>query len=336
MAEQALYWQAPLPRRVYRGAILHALSADEMIYFADGGLLVDEAGRIEACDAWEALLSQNALHDVEILEQAPGSLILPGFVDMHVHLPQMAVAGCQEKDLLSWLDTHIFPAEAQFADAGHAQTVSRWFFEALLANGTTTAAVFLTSHPEATQIAFETAEALGNRVIMGQNLMDCHAPTSLIRPTEQLLQETETLCAEWHGRDAGRLQYAWIPRFALTSTEALLTGIGQLRARYPAVYLHTHLSEQPGEIAAVKQAFSWARDYTEVYERFGLLGPKTILAHGIHLSDDELNRLQGCDAALAHCPSSNFFLKSGRFRLMDILSDWAWARMWAQGRSFPC
>jgi guanine deaminase len=312
--------QGELSRRAYRGAILHALSADELAFFPDGGLIVNEAGRIEACDGWEKLLQGGKLQGVEILEQAPGGLIVPGFVDMHVHLPQMEVAGCQEKDLLSWLDRHIFPAEAQFAEPAHAQAVSQWFFEALLANGTTTAAVFLTSHPEATQIAFETAERLGNRVVMGQNLMDCHAPSTLIRPTGQLLEETEALCRQWHGRDDGRIQYAWVPRFALTSTEALLKGIGQLRKRLPQVYLHTHLSEQSGEIAAVKQQFPWATDYTQVYEQFGLLGHKSILAHGIHLSSEELDRIKACDASLAHCPSSNFFLKSGRFKLMDILA----------------
>lgn len=310
--------------RLYRGSVLHALSEQELEYFPDGGLMVDANGRIDACGHWEALLESipqyQKLPGFEVVELPKGSLMVPGFVDMHVHLPQMEVAGCQEKDLLSWLERHIFPAEARFANAAHAQAVSEWFFEALLANGTTTAAVFLTSHPEAAQIAFEVAKQRGNRVIMGQNLMDSHAPDDLIRHTAQILAETEALCRQWHGQENGRLQYAWIPRFALTSTEELLQGIGELRARYPEVYLHTHLSEQPGEIAAVKAQFPWANDYTQVYEHFGLLGPKTILAHGIHLSPHELDRIQGCDASLAHCPSSNFFLKSGRFRLMEILA----------------
>jgi guanine deaminase len=310
--------------RLYRGAILHALSEHELEYFADGGLMVDANGRIEAYGHWEALLESipqyQKLPGFEVVELPRASLMVPGFVDMHVHLPQMEVAGCQEENLLSWLERHIFPAEARFSDAAHARTVSEWFFEALLANGTTTAAVFLTSHPEATQIAFEKARQLGNRVIMGQNLMDSNAPDALIRPTAQILAETEALCRQWHGQEQGRLQYAWIPRFALTSTEELLKGIGELRDRYPEVYLHTHLSEQPGEIAAVKAQFPWASDYTQVYEHFGLLGPKTILAHGIHLSPNELERIQDCEASLAHCPSSNFFLKSGRFQLMEILA----------------
>jgi len=303
--------------------MMHALSEQEVEFFPDGGLIVDEEGRIQACGHWDTLqglISEcQKVAGFEIVRFAPDSLISPGFVDMHVHLPQMEAAGCQEHDLLSWLERYIFPAEAKFSEPVHARQVSRWFFEALLANGTTTAAVFLSSHPEAVRIAFETAEQLGNRVIMGQNLMDCHAPSDLLRPTSEVLQETETLCQQWHERDNGRIRYAWMPRFALTSTEDLLEGIGRLRARYPQVHLHTHLSEQVPEIEAVRRQFLWADDYTGVYQRFNLLGANTILAHGIHLSGDELDRLQGCDASLAHCPSSNFFLKSGRFRLMEIL-----------------
>lgn len=303
--------------RAYRGAILHALSQNELAYFADGLLLVDTEGLVVACGPWAEL--KDTLHGVAITQCEPHQLIVPGFVDTHVHLPQMAVAGCQAPSLLEWLDTHIFSEEARFADADYARTVSEWFLSELLANGTTLANVFLTSHTGASQIAFETAARLGNRVIMGQTLMDKQAPDSLLRPADQLLRETESLCRQWHGANGGRIQYAWVPRFALTSSEELMSGLGELRRQHPTVYLHTHLSEQLGEIAAVKAQFPWATDYTQVYERFGLLGSRTILAHGIHLCDDELVRLKGLDASLAHCPSSNFFLKSGRFRLMDVL-----------------
>lgn len=309
----------PISPYAYRGRILHSLSADELVFLPDGGLLVNTNGTIDACEDWVRLEASGRLSGYEIRPLPPQSLITPGFVDMHVHLPQMEVAGCQEKDLLSWLERHIFAAESRFADDSHAQRVSRWFFEELLKNGTTTAAVFLTSHDKATSIAFETALELGNRVVMGQNLMDTNAPDALIKPAAQMLRETEAHCQHWHGQDDGRLQYAWMPRFAITSTEELLAGIGQLRRQYPDVYLHTHLSEQIPEIEAVKRQFPWAADYTQVYEQFGLLGERTILAHGIHLSDGELDRIQALDASLAHCPCSNFFLKSGRFRLMEVL-----------------
>jgi guanine deaminase len=309
----------PLKIRAYRGVILHALSLQELAFFPDGGLLVNQAGQVVACDHWEQLQASGALSGVTLAPLPADSLIIPGLVDAHVHLPQMAVAGCQAENLLTWLETHIFAEESRFEDDAYAQSISEWFFTSLLANGTTMAAVFLTSHPSATRIAFETAERLGNRVIMGQNLMDVNAPSTLLRPTRQLLQETEALCQNWHGKANGRIQYAWVPRFALTSTEALLAGIGTLRQEYPDVYLHTHLSEQLTEIEAVKLQFPWAEDYTGVYERFGLLGPRTILAHGIYLSDEELTRLKALEASLAHCPSSNFFLKSGRFRLIEVL-----------------
>lgn len=296
---------------------MHALSRDALAYFADGLLLVDAQGVIVACGPWEDL--KDTLHGVAITQCEPHQLIVPGFVDTHVHLPQMAVAGCQAPSLLEWLDTHIFAEEVRFEDEDYARAVSEWFLNELLANGTTLANVFLTSHPGASQIAFETAARLGNRVVMGQTLMDKHAPDSLLRPAAQLLAETESLCQKWHGVNDGRIQYAWVPRFAVTSSEDLLSGLGALRRQYPDVYLHTHLSEQLPEIAAVKAQFPWVADYTQVYEHFGLVGPRTILAHGVHLSDGELTRLKTLDASLAHCPSSNFFLKSGRFRLMDVL-----------------
>lgn len=314
-----VFHDLPQRRSAYRGAILHALSAEEVEFFPDGGLLVDADGKILVCGHWQTLERQGAVDGFEVVQLEPDALLIPGFVDTHVHLPQMAVAGCQEKDLLSWLDTHIFAEESRFAENSYAQQVSDWFFTELLANGTTLANVFLTSHLSASQIAFETVERLGNRVVMGQNLMDKNGPDTLLRPTAQLLAETEALCAEWHGRDTGRIHYAWVPRFAITSTEALLTGLGQLRQKYPDVYLHTHLSEQLPEIEAVKAQFPWTKDYTGVYEHYGLLDARTVLAHGVHLSDSELDRLRQLDSSLAHCPSSNFFLKSGRFRLAEVL-----------------
>ncbi len=308
-----------LNARAYRGRILHALSREELVYLPDGGLLVNDEGFVEACADWNELEAGGKLAGYEITTLPPHCLIIPGLIDLHVHLPQLEATGCQEADLLTWLERHIYPAEARFADEAHARTYSRWFFEELLRNGATTAAVFLTTHDKATRIAFETAEALGNRVIMGQNLMDCNAPSELMKPAAQMLAETEAHCQQWHGADNGRIAYAWMPRFAITSSEELLEGLGQLRKRYPDVYLHTHLSEQTTEIQAVCHQFPWTADYTQVYERFGLLGPKTILAHGIHLSDSELDRIQDSQSALAHCPGSNFFLKSGRFRLFEIL-----------------
>lgn len=309
----------------WRGKIIHAIDVEELQGFEDGGLLLDETGRIVACDDWRILEArgQTAPYANATSHLASEQLIIPGMIDLHVHLPQIAVTGCQADDLLSWLNTHVFREEARFADDDYARTLSRFFFQRLLAHGTTTAAVFLTSHPNAVEIAFQEALACGNRVVMGQNLMDAggSAPNALLRDTAVLPQETEALCQRWHNRDNGRLRYAWMPRFALSCTDALMQEIGQLRQRYPDVYLHTHLSEQVSEIEAVLSRFTGDADYTAVYERFGLLAPRTILAHGIHLNDDELARLCGYEAALAHCPGSNFFLKSGRFRWAEVLAS---------------
>lgn len=319
MKERASELESQRGPRAFHGRILHALDAESCASIDDGCLLVNADGIIEACGSFQTLESQGRLKDAPVTELTRNQLIIPGFVDLHVHLPQLDAVGCQADSLLEWLNRYIYPAEMHLADTGYARDLSTRFFKNLLANGTTTAAVFLTSHPEAVRIAFETAEALGNRAIMGQNLMDGNAPEPLIRPAAQILQETEDLYQRWHGKDSNRLQYAWMPRFALSCSEELLAGVGWLRRQYPDAYMHTHLSEQQAEIEEVKAQFPWARDYTDVYERLHLLGPRTILAHGIHLCDAELDRIRGNACALAHCPGSNFFLKSGRFRLMDIL-----------------
>ncbi|MEB3287850.1 MAG: guanine deaminase [Vampirovibrionales bacterium] len=315
----------------YQGAILHSIGkgADDIAYYPDGLLLVNARGQIDACGDRLQLSPQIDLsvYTLEVLSE--DQVLMPGMIDLHTHLPQYHVRGKQEKDLLSWLGRHIFPEEAKFSDPAYAKSVSDDFFKALLQNGTTTACVFLTSHRDATDIAFESAQAIGNRVVMGLNLMDTPSvpdayvsnasELSLLRQSQELLLDTEALCRKWHGRQDGRLRYAWMPRFALSCTETLLSATGDLRAKYPDVYFHTHLSEQPGEVEAVLRRFPWASDYTEVYDKFDLLGSHSILAHGVHLSDSELELLKKTQSGLAHCPGSNFFLKSGRFPLARVM-----------------
>ncbi len=303
---------------IYRSAVYHALSDSQGEYWPDGALVVDDAGCIEACGPWTEIEPRYRDADYSLTVFPRGHLIMPGLVDMHVHLPQIKVTGRQKPSLMDWLDEHIFPAETRFAEPPHARQVSRWFFHELLKNGTTTASVFTTVHTEATRIAFETAGELGNRVIMGLNLMDRNAPDFLIRPRDKLLADTEALYDEWHGRDGNRLLYAWLPRFAISCSDELLAGIGKLREKYPDAYMHTHISEQADEVAAVLEMFPQADSYTDAYGRFGLIGPRTILAHGIYLDDSELNRIRHAGASLAHCPSANFFLHSGRFRWFDV------------------
>lgn len=304
--------------KIFRGPLYHSQGPQTGVYHPDGGLVVNAHGLIDWCGPWTAL--KQPAPDVPLFELPPDHLLMPGFIDLHVHLPQLAETGRQADSLLKWLDEYIFKAESAFADRETATAMARWFFTELLKNGTTTAAVFLTSHPEATEIAFEMAHAMGNRVIMGQNLMDRNGPEDLLRPTQQLLAETEALAKRWHNADDGRIRYAWMPRFAVTCSNDLMRGLGVLRQKYPDIYLHTHLSEQTDEIAAVLELFPEAQNYTDAYGCFGLLGPRTILAHGIHLSDPELDTIHETHSCLAHCPGSNFFLKSGRFHLKEVMA----------------
>ncbi|MBY0405679.1 MAG: guanine deaminase [Cyanobacteria bacterium] len=311
-------------KQLLRGPIYHPLCEDRYAFWPDGALVLDETGNISACGPWESLSEtldlRPLIQDPTFRQLPPDALLIPGFIDLHVHLPQFTVTGYPSPHLLTWLETFVFPTESKFQDPILAEKASCWFFHELLKNGTTTAAVFLTVHPGATALAFEAAQAAGIRCVMGQNLMDQNAPHSLLRPTQQLLEETEQLCHQWHLKENGRLHYAWMPRFALTSSPKILKGISSLREQYPSVYFHTHLSEQPQEIQAVLSLFPKAKDYTDIYGSFYLLRDKTLLAHGIHLSESESQRIQSAGSSLVHCPSSNFFLKSGRFKQEQMKS----------------
>lgn len=310
--------QTTRKKRAFQGKIYHclgktpdAITGQEEIgyeYFQDGILVLDENGTIQVCGEKNEIKSKLDLSGYSITVLPDSQMILPGLIDLHVHLPQLNVTARQEDDLLNWLERHIFAEEMKFSDAVYARQVSDLFFKSLLSNGTTTACVFLTSHKKATEIAFESAKTWGNRAVMGLNLMDRNAPKALTPPVNTLMADTEALCQKWHGAAEGRLQYAWMPRFALSCSEVLLSGIGKLRRQYPEVYLHTHISEQLNEIDAVKQSFPWAKHYTDVYAHYGLLGPRTILAHGVHLEDIELDCLLKHEAGVAHCPSSNLSL----------------------------
>ena len=262
-------------------------------------------------------LSESLPKTVEVHQYDASHLLIPGLIDLHTHLPQWKVRARLEPNLLAWLDDHILPEEERFADVAYAQQVATEFFDALVANGTTTTALFLTSHPHLVDIAFKTAKQKGVRLITGLNLMDTEAkypgPASLSHPPEELLTITESLCQQWHNPQGGQSFYAWVPRYALSCSSRLFEGLGQLRQQYPDVWCHTHLAEQKNEVTEVLTAFSEASSYTGVYEQFGLLGPRTLLAHSIHLNKSELALIKKTNASLVHCPSANFFLKSGVF-----------------------
>lgn len=290
----------------YKGHIVSPLSASEYLDFRSGVLLVED-GKIVACG--EKLSIPSGYQVVDCGDK----LILPGMVDCHLHLPQVTQTGKSGEHLLAWLNRFIFPAEEKFADLTYATKIAHWFFDELAANGTTLANVFTTIHKDACDAAFATAQAKGIRVVMGKVMMDTNSPPALTEETAKSLAESEALAAKWHGADDCRLLYAFIPRFGVTSTPELLKGVGESWKKFPGSYVHTHLSEAREEIQFVATQFPSARSYLDVYRSFGIIGERTVFAHSIHLDDIDIDSISESRSSLAHCPSSNFFLKSGVF-----------------------
>ena len=309
-------------RQAYRAALLHMLEdparapPDEACAYHSDGLLIVEDGHIAASGAWADLAP--ALGDTLVTE-LPGRLITPGFVDAHVHYPQVDVMAAWGTQLLDWLTTHTFPAEQAFADRAHADAVAAFFLDQLLANGTTSALAFCTVHKTSADALFEAALARNMRLIAGKVLMDRNAPPGLTDTVETGRADTEALIRTWRGR--GRLGYAVTPRFAVTSTDAQLAMAGEIAAAHPDVLVHTHMSENPDEIARVGELFPDARDYLDVYDRFGLVGRRSVFAHCVHSDEGALRRLAKAGAAAAFCPSSNLLLGSGLFSLKHMMGE---------------
>jgi guanine deaminase len=287
------------------------------VEFPDGALVVDDGGLIRDLGAYDAVA---AAHPQEPCQDLRPCWILPGLVDLHSHLPQYEAVAMDGLPLLPWLETHIFPAEMRFEAPGVAARAARTYFQDQLALGVTTTVVYCSVHAEATHRAFEAAEACGIRGVLGKVMMDRNAPEGLVETTAASLAESEELCAAWHGRDGGRLQYAFTPRFAPTCTRELLQGAAQLAQRHGA-YIQTHLSENLQELAWVKELFPEARNYTDVYARAGLLGSRTLLGHGIHLAPEEREAIRAAGATIVHCPRSNAFLSSGIMPLRRWLQE---------------
>lgn len=239
------------------------------------------------------------------------ALIMAGFIDSHVHYPQTEIIGAHGAQLLDWLNKYTFAAEQRFADKRHARAVARAFLGECLRNGVTTAAVFCTVHPQSVDAFFEEAGKLGLRMIAGKVLMDRNAPEALRDTAQAAYDDSKALAAKWHGR--GRLMYAITPRFAATSTPAQLEAAGALRRELPDAYLQSHISENLAEVAWVKELFPERNGYLDVYDHYDLLGRRAIYGHGIHLTEAELTRMHETGTAIAHCPTSNFFLGSGCF-----------------------
>jgi guanine deaminase len=272
--------------------------------FRPGHWLLAEGGRIVAVQA-EAPGEGWPRHD------HAGRLVLPGFVDTHVHSPQIDVIASYGSELLDWLSMHTFPAEARHADGAHAEAAAAHFLDALLAHGTTSAVVFPTVHAGSVDALFAAAEARGMRVIAGKVLMDRNAPADLVDDVASAERDMEALIARWHGR--ARLAYAVTVRFAPTSSREQLALAGRLCRADPSLYLQTHVAENRAEVRWVHELFPEARSYLDVYAAVGLLHAKSVFAHGIWLDDADRAAIAAAGAQIAHSPSSNLFLGSGLF-----------------------
>ena len=295
----------------YRSSILHCLddplATDGVEYLEDGMLLVDE-GRVVACGpAVKFNDEQTPVTDLR------GKLLVPGFIDCHVHYPQIDMVASYGTQLLDWLERYAYPAEARFADADHAEVVAQRFVDLLLRNGTTSALVFATVHPESVDAMFTAARACRLRLVTGKVLMDRGCPDKLRDSAESAYRESKALIERWHGVD--RLGYAITPRFALTSSAEQLAAAGKLAGEHPDVHVHTHLAENRAEIAAVAERFPNARSYLDVYDHYGLLRERSVFAHCLHVDQQDRKALALANAAAAFCPSSNLFLGSGLFDL---------------------
>lgn len=236
-------------------------------------------------------------------------LILPGFIDAHVHYPQYRMLAAPGHDLLDWLNRFTFPEEARYADPAHAATTARHFIDRLHQHGTTAALAFCSVHPSSVDALFSVAAASNMAMVSGKTLMDRNAPENLRDDPESAAIHSTELYHRWHGK--GRARYAITPRFAITSSEAQLQACGQLLRDLPEALLHTHLSESAGEMVEVKRLFPNYRDYVGVYEHFDLVGERSLFAHGIHLSEHECQILHEAGSTIIHCPTSNNFLGSG-------------------------
>jgi guanine deaminase len=280
---------------------------EAIIHHADG-LLAVEDGIVVARGDYADLGPRFANVPVDRID----GLIVPGFVDTHVHYPQTDAIAAHGGQLLDWLDRHVFPAEAAFADRAVADETACFFLDELLRNGTTSALVFATVHAGSVDALFDASVTRNMRIVSGKVLMDL-GPAGLRDTPAGGRAESEALIARWRGR--GRIGYAITPRFALTSSDTQLADAGDLLAAHPDVLLHTHLAENRAEVAAVANRFSNAADYLDVYDRFGLVGPRSVFAHGVHLGDRALARMAAAGSGIAFCPSSNLFLGSGLFDL---------------------
>lgn len=299
--------------KAYRASLLYFAANSAQAEFEEDGLLVigpNAEGRlvVQAIGSYQSLhAAWPAVH----VEHLPGRIIAPGFVDMHIHYPQLDVIGSPAEGLLPWLENYTFPHESRFSDAGYGAEPANFFIDELLRNGVTTALTFATSHPASVDALLGEAQKRKMRMIAGKVLQDQNSPDGVRDQTEQSLLDTEALINKWHGVD--RLGYAITPRFVPSCSEAQLRGAGELAAKYADVWVQSHVAENLDEVAWVKQLYPKARSYLDVYGQFGLLRPRAVYAHCIHIDDEDRALMHDTGTAAAVSPTSNLFLGSGFF-----------------------
>jgi guanine deaminase len=302
------------PQQAFRGTLVDfvgdpaALGEGACRVIADG-LLVVRDGRIEKIGAARDLLPQ--LAPDALVTDYRGRLILPGFVDTHIHYAQTDMIASYGEQLLAWLENYTFPTERSFDDPQHAREVANFFVQELLRNGTTTAMVFATVHRDSVDAIFEAAAARDMCLVAGKVMMDRNCPEFLRDTPASSYEDSAALIGRWHGK--GRARYAVTPRFAPTSSEAQLQFAGRLLDEHAGVHFQSHVAENPQEVRWVAELFPWSRSYLDVYDRFGLLRERAVFAHCIHLDEADRVRMATSGAAASFCATSNLFLGSGLF-----------------------
>jgi guanine deaminase len=298
--------------KAFRAAILRFADDQSAVYEADGLLVVgpDAQGRevVRAVGDFRTLAPN---FPGVAIEHLPGRIIAPGFIDLHIHFPQTDVIGSPAAGLLPWLENYTFPHESRFADPAHADELATFFLDELLRHGVTTALAFATSHPSSVNALMTEAQQRGVRLIAGKVLQDRHSPDGVRDETAQSLADTEALIKRWHGVD--RLGYAITPRFAPSCSEAQLRGAGELAAKYPDVWIQSHVAENLDEVKWALELFPSSRSYLSIYDDFGLMRERAIYAHCIHFDDEDRALMRSTGAAAAVSPTSNLFLGSGFF-----------------------
>jgi guanine deaminase len=300
----------------FQGVVEDPREIEWQVRYIKEGLMLLNEGRIAWLGTWQEgekiLASASQAAEIEI-DDFGDKLIIPGLIDTHIHYPQTEMIGAYGEQLLEWLTNYTFPTEQQYVSEKHASRMSRLFINQLLINGTTTALVFCTVHPESVNALFTAASSINMRLIAGKVMMDQNAPPELLETAEQSELETRNLITRWHNHK--RLSYALTPRFAPTCSVAMLEKVRLLKEEFPDVYIHTHLGENQEEIAWVKALYPEYKNYLDVYHQHGLTGEKSVFAHCIHLEEDEWDCLHRTDSSIAFCPTSNLFLGSGLFNI---------------------